>query len=319
MALMAAFCFLASDPACSRPPRNADAADPDYEWHPQWAPDGPVTIVVRVPQQRVYVYRNGIRIGFSKASTGKPGHETPLGAFTILEKQREHFSNLYDDAPMPYMQRLTWSGVAMHAGALPGYPASHGCIRLPYEFAEKLFETTTTGTTVIVSGAAVPPVTSMEAPFGASDVGDLQAQAGRSSSPVEGPVVVVASVVEREVVVLARGVEVARAPLTVAGDDWRGTRAYLRLQGEEPVPSSILPDRPALKWLNIELGRDSTTSVDLGTLARSMKVDPAFAEKVYDWLKPGSVLIVTDEPISSGPNATLIFADTSVPAEAALP
>src|SRR3546814_12301464 len=82
---------------------------------------------------------NGVLIGISTISSGTAGHETPTGIFTILQKKVDHKSNLYDDAPMPYMQRLTWSGIAMHAGNLPGYPASHGCIRLPLDFAERLY------------------------------------------------------------------------------------------------------------------------------------------------------------------------------------
>ena len=108
-------------------------------------------MVVSLPEQRAYVYRNGVLIGASTVSTGKKGHETPTGVFTILQKHEDHYSNLYDNAPMPYMQRLTWSGVALHAGKLPGYPASHGCVRMPYEFARKLYAETKTGLTVVVS------------------------------------------------------------------------------------------------------------------------------------------------------------------------
>jgi hypothetical protein len=97
------------------------------------------------------VYRNGVRIGVATVSTGKPGYETPTGLFTILQKKREHYSNLYDDAPMPFMQRLTWGGIALHAGRIPGYPASHGCVRLPYAFSELLFEVTSHGITVVIT------------------------------------------------------------------------------------------------------------------------------------------------------------------------
>ena len=110
-----------------------------YVWFPQIAPQWPVVIIVSLPEQRAYVYRNGIRIGLSKVSTGKPGLETPTGVFEILEKRREHYSNIYNNAPMPFMQRLTWGGVALHAGQVPDQPTSHGCIRLPYAFSEALF------------------------------------------------------------------------------------------------------------------------------------------------------------------------------------
>lgn len=99
-----------------------------------------------MPKQRCFVYRNGIVIGVATSSTGKNGYETPTGVFTILEKAEEHYSSEFDDAPMPHMGRLTWQGVALHAGNLPGYPASHGCVRLPAKFAENLYAVTQVGT-----------------------------------------------------------------------------------------------------------------------------------------------------------------------------
>src|SRR5262249_4326727 len=121
-----------------------------FFWHPERSPDGPVVIVVSLPDQLVTVYRNGVRIAVSTCSTGRPGHTTPTGTFVILQKDVDHHSSLYDDAPMPYMERLTWGGVALHAGNLPGYPASHGCVRLPRAFAQQLYGITHLGTTVII-------------------------------------------------------------------------------------------------------------------------------------------------------------------------
>jgi hypothetical protein len=109
-----------------------------------------VTILISIPGQVAYVYRDGVLIAASTVSTGKPGKTTPAGDFTILQKRVHHRSNLYSNAPMPFMQRLTWDGIALHAGALPGYPASHGCIRFPREFARRLFEITALGTAVSV-------------------------------------------------------------------------------------------------------------------------------------------------------------------------
>lgn len=169
---LAAFCpALAQDAAGQPPPVDApaiadrgparagdDGAQPsppmepgDYVWTPGRASAGQIIIVISLPQQRAHVYRSGIRIGVSTISSGKPGHATPTGAFPILEKRRVHRSNLYDNAPMPYMQRLTWDGIALHAGPLPGYPASHGCIRLPEGFASKLFSATQRGEIVVVA------------------------------------------------------------------------------------------------------------------------------------------------------------------------
>lgn len=111
---------------------------------------GDISLIISLPGQIAYVYRDGVLIAASTVSTGKPGKGTPAGEFPILQKRVFHRSNLYSNAPMPFMQRLTWSGIALHAGQLPGRPASHGCIRFPHEFARRLFEITQLGTNVSV-------------------------------------------------------------------------------------------------------------------------------------------------------------------------
>lgn len=111
---------------------------------------GAVSILISLPGQIAYVYRDGVLIAASTISTGKRGKSTPAGEFTILQKREFHRSNLYSNAPMPFMQRLTWTGIALHAGHLPGYPASHGCIRFPREFARRLFGITELGGQVSV-------------------------------------------------------------------------------------------------------------------------------------------------------------------------
>lgn len=137
-----------------RPESLAGLRPGQFVWEPQRAHRGPLVMVVSLPEQRMHVYRDGVRIGVATISSGKPGKETPTGNFEILQKKREHYSNLYDNAPMPYMQRLTWDGIALHAGALPGYPASSGCVRLPKAFAALLFEHTERGGRVVVADAA---------------------------------------------------------------------------------------------------------------------------------------------------------------------
>ncbi|CUS45505.1 MAG: L,D-transpeptidase family protein [Pseudomonadota bacterium] len=112
---------------------------------------GDIRILVSIPLQRAYVYRGDALIGLSPISSGAPGFDTPVGAFTILEKDADHRSNIYSNAPMPFMLRLTWDGIALHAGRNPGYPASHGCVRLPVAFARKLFSIITLGAQVIVT------------------------------------------------------------------------------------------------------------------------------------------------------------------------
>jgi L,D-transpeptidase catalytic domain len=115
-----------------------------------------VLIVVSKASQRMYVFKDGVPWASSPVSTGKRGHSTPAGVFPILQKKVFHRSNIYSNAPMPYMQRLTWRGIAIHAGRLPGYAASHGCIRLPHSFARSLFNLTRAdATTVVVTNDAV--------------------------------------------------------------------------------------------------------------------------------------------------------------------
>jgi peptidoglycan hydrolase-like protein with peptidoglycan-binding domain len=117
----------------------------------------PMTLVVSLGNQRVDIYRGLTLVTSSKVSTGMRGYATKAGVFSILEKKRTHHSNLYSGAPMPWMQRLTWSGTALHAGVVPGYPASHGCIRLPFSFAPKLFKITGVGEHVVVARDSVAP------------------------------------------------------------------------------------------------------------------------------------------------------------------
>lgn len=128
-----------------------------YLWAPEVAPEGPVMLVVSLATQRAVIYRNGVPIGISTVSTGRPGYRTPTGTFTVLQRHIEHYSSTYDNAPMPYMQRLTWRGIALHGGNLPGYPASHGCIRLPHKFARLLYGVTRLGMTVVITDEAVVP------------------------------------------------------------------------------------------------------------------------------------------------------------------
>ncbi|MEZ5828054.1 MAG: L,D-transpeptidase family protein [Hyphomicrobiales bacterium] len=138
-------------------PANAKNGDATEEAIPDPNDGQPMTLIVSLKEQRVDVYRGMSLITTSKVSTGKPGHATKAGVFSILEKQRYHRSNLYGGAPMPWMNRITWSGTALHAGVVPGYPASHGCIRLPYSFAPRLFKITTVGEHVIVAKSRVAP------------------------------------------------------------------------------------------------------------------------------------------------------------------
>ena len=120
-------------------------------------PQGPLIIAVSVSKQNVKIYDSNGFFAEAPVSTGMAGHSTPMGAFSVIQKQKMHHSNIYSGAPMPFMQRITWSGVAMHAGVLPGYPASHGCIRMPMAFAVKMYGWTRMGARVIVTPGELSP------------------------------------------------------------------------------------------------------------------------------------------------------------------
>lgn len=149
----------------------------------------PVYVVISLGDQHMSVYDANGRIAQSRVSTGKAGHRTPSGVFSVISKNRYHRSNIYGGAPMPWMQRITWSGVAMHAGVVPGYPASHGCIRLPYSFAPQLWKMTKMGARVVVAPSDTAPfdishdllpAPTMHLPPGTGEQASLQ-----PSSPIE--------------------------------------------------------------------------------------------------------------------------------------
>jgi hypothetical protein len=147
----------AADPVTLHKPSVIERADRlrtgQFVWEPAAASTGPVFLLIDLTRQRILLYRGGVLIAASTVSSGSKGRETPTGEFTILQKEVVHRSGTYDNAPMPYMQRLTAKGVAMHAGHLPGYPASHGCIRLPKAFAKLLYGVTGLGTPVLITDA----------------------------------------------------------------------------------------------------------------------------------------------------------------------
>jgi len=140
-------------PKARRPAAKTEAAIKETNAKPQ----GPLIIAVSIDQQKVRVYDSNGLFAESPVSTGMRGHSTPMGVFSIIQKHKMHRSNIYSGAPMPYMQRITWSGVAMHAGVLPGYPASHGCIRMPMAFAMKMWNWTRMGARVIITPGEITP------------------------------------------------------------------------------------------------------------------------------------------------------------------
>jgi lipoprotein-anchoring transpeptidase ErfK/SrfK len=149
-------------------------------------PKGPLQVVVSIGGQRVTLYDNGVRVAQGPVATGMPGYATPMGVFSVIQKDRYHRSNLYSNAPMPYMQRITWSGVALHEGPLPGHPASHGCIRLSHDFASRLWLITKLGVRVIVARNDVVPVDFAHPHLFVPKPKPLEAQvAGSEAKPAE--------------------------------------------------------------------------------------------------------------------------------------
>ncbi|MGY4223622.1 lipoprotein-anchoring transpeptidase ErfK/SrfK [Bradyrhizobium sp. USDA 4503] len=144
-------------PHRQKPKRNTAKKNPAIEKEASSKPQGPLIISVSIDQQRVSLYDANGLYAESPVSTGMKGHSTPLGVFSVIQKQKYHQSNIYSGAPMPYMQRITWSGIAMHAGVLPGYPASHGCIRMPMSFAVKMYNWTRMGARVFVTPGTISP------------------------------------------------------------------------------------------------------------------------------------------------------------------
>jgi lipoprotein-anchoring transpeptidase ErfK/SrfK len=120
-------------------------------------PQGPVIISISIDQQKLKLYDANGLFAESPISTGMRGHPTPMGVFSVIQKEKLHHSNIYSGAPMPFMQRITWSGIAIHAGVLPGYPASHGCIRMPMAFAMKMWNWTKMGARVVVTPGEITP------------------------------------------------------------------------------------------------------------------------------------------------------------------
>ncbi|MGY3445972.1 L,D-transpeptidase family protein [Bradyrhizobium sp. USDA 4473] len=144
-------------PHRQKPKRSTAKKTPATQKETGSKPQGPLIISVSIDQQRVSVYDSNGLYAESPVSTGMKGHSTPMGVFSVIQKQKYHQSNIYSGAPMPYMQRITWSGIAMHAGVLPGYPASHGCIRMPMSFAVKMYNWTRMGARVFVTPGTISP------------------------------------------------------------------------------------------------------------------------------------------------------------------
>ena len=303
----------------------AALAHGDFIWVGDTPNVGPMLMVVSLIEQRAYVYRNGVLIGVTTVSTGRKGHETPVGVFTILQKDKEHFSSIYDAAPMPYMERLTWGGVALHAGGLPGYPESHGCVHLPSEFARRLFVISETGMTVVIAADAGTPssvthpsfLTPIDAGGRALPDRTLKADEVMRWQPEQapsGPVSIVLSRSSARIVVYRGGVEIGRARVTIRGDDPLGTHALMLVRGPAAASEQFVPDREKEHWVRVGVaGHMQDAGLQPATLAETrIDVPQAFVKDVMSVLTPGATVLVTDGAItssSSGSRLDVINAD----------
>ena len=262
----------------------------EYVWAPEIAPAGPMLLIVNLKTQRAVLYRNGVPIGATTVSTGKLGHSTPTGVFTILQKQIVHYSSKYDSAPMPYMERLTWYGVALHAGHLPGYPASHGCIRMPKGFAQLLYGVTGLGMTVVIANLPAAPRVAPTPALVASNTNQVGAAEAISWAPEKsphGPVSVIVSAADHRAVVLRNGAVIGSAPVSISGPV-SGTWAY----------SLRSVDSAGQHWVRIELSGQPTSDAPVTREDWDRFSAPdAFKSAVAGIVQPGMTIVVTSESL----------------------
>jgi lipoprotein-anchoring transpeptidase ErfK/SrfK len=283
-----------------------------FLWIANAVTSGPMVMVVSITEQRAYVYRNGILIGVTSVSTGRPGHATPTGVFTVLQKQKEHRSTIYNGAPMPYMERLTWGGVALHAGGLPGYPESHGCIHLPTEFARELFDISPRGMTVVIGSDATEPRSVTHPgylapvsfvggkPVDRTPLPTTEDDRWQPEASPSGPISIVLSRQSQRIVVYRNGIEIGRARITVSGDQPFATHALVLVASPSPFADPYVPDPTKYRWLRIgvpgHMG-ESGGDPDPETIGR-IKIPADFVREVNAVLTPGTTVLVTDHAMS---------------------
>src|SRR5947207_1785986 len=288
----------------------------EYVWEPARVPEGPLLIVASITEQAAYVYRNGIRIARSSVSTGRPGHRTPTGVFTILEKEVHHTSSIYKGAEMPYMERVTWGGIALHAGDLPGYPDSHGCVRLPLEFSKLLFGVTMKGATVIIADAHSAPATTVHP-------GLFFSRAGQESEPIaagrfdwnpdnspSGPVSVIVSSADKTVYVYRNGVEIGRAGVP-------NPQVIRPLKDLVFSALQCMDSEGHLRWAEVTSTGESKSSENIFLASQKSGLPAAFLDKAKSVITPGATLVFTDRPVDpttqSPPNFQILVAQKDKP------
>lgn len=273
----------------------------EFTWHPDRQPTGPVAVVVSLPEQLVHVYRNGIRIAVSTCSSGKPGHTTPTGVFVVLQKDRNHRSSTYNNAPMPNMNRLTWSGIALHAGNLPGYPASHGCVRLPMDFSARLFEVTHLGTPVIIAGSHSDPweLTHPGMVLGAyanSEFDQVEAGLADKKHPADwteaevSPIIsVIASSADNKIMLLENEAVLNEGSVTVKGSGPLGSHVL--------VLHGTADDVSGMRWVGISHDANAGGAQPEANVLSRLTADRGFVQAMQRKMHPGMIMILTDAPL----------------------
>jgi hypothetical protein len=266
----------------------------EFNWFPERSTAGPLLIIVSIPEQRVHVYRNGIRVAASSCSTGKPGHTTPTGVFKILQKDKHHKSSTYNNAPMPNMNRLTWTGIALHAGNLPGYPASHGCVRLPLQFSEMLFGITKLGMTVVIADSSSQPASVVHPglvlgdyarhEFAAVDTAMKRAQYSEGFVAKPRQTSVVVSSEDRKMTVYDGGRAVATGRVEI-----RDEKRPLRDSVHTLVATN--PSKGDVEWSSVGYGKSDREG--LSRELRRIKAEPAVREEMRKRMHNGMTVVTT--------------------------
>ena len=272
----------------------------EFNWFPERSASGPILIIVSIPDQRVHVYRNGIRVAASSCSTGKPGHRTPTGVFKILQKDKYHKSSTYSNAPMPNMNRLTWSGIALHAGNLPGYPASHGCVRLPLKFSEMLFGITKLGMTVVLADESSQPAAVVHPglvlgdyarhEFAAVDTAIKRSQ--YSDRVVDRPKAtsVVVSGRDRSATVWEDGAIVATGKVAIANPKKPLGHVVHTLQGTSQQTGEM-------QWSSVGFGKGDRE--DMSAQLRRIKAEPSLQQQIRKRAHIGMTVVTTHQSASN--------------------
>ena len=271
-------------------------------WYPERSLDGPVAVIVSLGDQLAFVYRNGIRIGVTTVSSGRSGYETPTGVFTVFQKEKLHLSKKYDNAPMPNSQ-FFFGGAALHAGGLPGYPSSHGCVHLPVGFAEKLFGVTHNGTPVIVTDArsGIGGLSHAGLVMSENDLRQIETMTGHVSGkklPVDragkgsGAFAILVSGADRTIYGLKDGAIIVQAPIGIKQPNQPlGSHVYI-LQGFDA-------NRQNFNWLAVGMGTGHEDNVnqqrELAATNR-LTIPPEAYGAIAQNLHPGSAFMVTDLP-----------------------